>query len=57
MRESRHRERLLPTRRRLLQLAGATAMASLLPMGRSYGANDLTGRLAAYTLVRSALTV
>src|SRR5204862_177890 len=36
------------TRRRLLQAAGATLASSLLPAGRAFAANDLTGRLAAY---------
>lgn len=48
MREYRYRDRLVPTRRRLLQAAGATVVCCFLPAGRSFGANDLTGRLAAY---------
>lgn len=48
MREDRYRSRLAPTRRRLLQVAGAAAASWLLPVGRSFGADDLTGRLATY---------
>jgi 2-methylcitrate dehydratase PrpD len=48
MQEHRYSDRLIPTRRRLLKAAGATALASFLPAGRSFGADDLTGRLAAY---------
>jgi 2-methylcitrate dehydratase PrpD len=48
MREDRYCDRLVPTRRRLLQAAGATVASCLLPTGRSFAADDLTGRLAAY---------
>jgi 2-methylcitrate dehydratase PrpD len=48
MREDRYRDRLVLTRRRLLQAAGATVASCLLPAGRTFAANDLTGRLAAY---------
>jgi 2-methylcitrate dehydratase PrpD len=46
----RHRQsnRLVRTRRRLLQAAGATLFSCFLPAGRLFGADDLTGRLAAY---------
>lgn len=47
MQEDRYRNRLVPTRRRLLQAAGAMVVSSFLP-ARSFAANDLTGRLAAY---------
>src|ERR1700693_3700878 len=47
MQGDRHRNRLVPTRRRLLQAAGATVVSCFLP-ARSFAANDLTGRLAAY---------
>jgi 2-methylcitrate dehydratase PrpD len=46
--ENRHRSSFLENRRRLLQAAGATVASCLLPAGTSQGANDLTGRLAAY---------
>jgi 2-methylcitrate dehydratase PrpD len=42
------RDRWIPPRRRVLQAAGAMAASCLLPVGRSFAANDLTGRLAAY---------
>jgi len=42
------RDRLVLARRRLLQVAGATVASCLLPAGRAFAANDLTGRLAAY---------
>ena len=48
MQEDGNRDRRLPTRRRLLHAAGATLASCLLPAGRSFAANDLTGRLAAY---------
>jgi 2-methylcitrate dehydratase PrpD len=48
MREDRYRDRLVLTRRRLLQAAGATVVSCLVPAGRSFAANDLTGRLAVY---------
>ena len=48
MREHRYSDRLVPNRRRLLKAAGATVVSCLLPTGRSFGANDLTGRLAGY---------
>ena len=48
MREDRYRDHWVLTRRRLLQAAGATVASCLLPVGRSFAANDLTGRLAAY---------
>jgi 2-methylcitrate dehydratase PrpD len=38
----------LLTRRRLLQAAGVTAASCLLPARRTFAADDLTGRLAAY---------
>lgn len=44
----RYRNHLSPTRRRLLQGAGAMVASCFLPMGQSFGADDLTGRLAAY---------
>src|ERR1700694_1710196 len=47
MQEDRHRNRLVPTRRRLLQAAGGTVVSYFLP-ARSFAANDLTGRLAVY---------
>jgi 2-methylcitrate dehydratase PrpD len=48
MRDHRYRDHWVLTRRRLLQAAGATVASCLLPAGRSFAANDLTGRLAAY---------
>src|SRR5215468_9765978 len=48
MHAHRGRDRLVASRRRLLKAAGATALAPFLPAGTSFGANDLTGRLAAY---------
>src|SRR5262249_46588810 len=48
MREHRDSDRLYLNRRRLLKAAGATVVCCLLPARRSFGANDLTGRLAAY---------
>ena len=48
MREDRCRDRLLLTRRRWLQAAGTTVASCFLPAGRSFAADDLTGRLAAY---------
>ena len=48
MREDRDRDHWVLTRRQLLQAAGATLTSCLLPAGRCYAANDLTGRLAAY---------
>ncbi len=48
MRQDRDRYRLVLTRRRLLQAAGATVASCLLPAGRSFAADDLTGRLAVY---------
>jgi 2-methylcitrate dehydratase PrpD len=48
MRADRDRERWLLTRRGWLQAALATAASCLLPAGRSFAADDLTGRLAAY---------
>ena len=50
MREDRYGDRLVLTRRRLLQAVGATVASCLLPEGRSFAANDLTGRLAAYMI-------
>lgn len=47
MQEDSHRNRLVPTRRRLLQAAGATVVSYFLP-AQSFAANDLTGRLAVY---------
>jgi 2-methylcitrate dehydratase PrpD len=46
MREDRCR--LVATRRRLLQAAGATVASWLMPAAKALPANDLTGRLAAY---------
>ena len=48
MREYRCRDHWVLSRRRLLQAAGATVASCLLPAGRTFAANDLTGRLAAY---------
>jgi 2-methylcitrate dehydratase PrpD len=48
MRQDRYREHRVLTRRRLLQAVGATVASCILPSGRSFAANDLTGRLAAY---------
>jgi 2-methylcitrate dehydratase PrpD len=48
MRQDRYRDHWVPTRRRLLQAAGAAVASCFLPVGRSFAANDLTGRLAAY---------
>ncbi len=48
MQEDESRDHRLPTRRRLLHAAGATLASCLLPAGRCFAANDLTGRLAAY---------
>jgi 2-methylcitrate dehydratase PrpD len=48
MRDVRFGDPLVPARRRLLQAAGATAACCFLPTGRSFAADDLTGRLAAY---------
>jgi 2-methylcitrate dehydratase PrpD len=48
MRQDRDRYRLVLTRRRLLKGAGATVASCLLPARRSFAADDLTGRLAAY---------
>jgi 2-methylcitrate dehydratase PrpD len=42
------RDRWIPSRRRVLRAAGAMVASCLLPVGRSFAANDLTGRLAAY---------
>ncbi len=50
MREDRYRDHGVLTRRRLLQAAGATVASCFLPAGRSFAANDLTGRLAAYMI-------
>lgn len=48
MEEHLYSDRLIPTRRRLLEAAGATAVSWFLPTGPSWAADDLTGRLAAY---------
>ena len=48
MPEDRYSNALRPVRRRLLKAAGATVVCSLLPAGRAFGADDLTGRLAAH---------
>src|ERR1700686_589729 len=50
MREDRYRGHLVLTRRRLLQTALAAVASCVLPAGRSFAANDLTGRLAAYMI-------
>ena len=50
MREDRYPDHRVLTRRRLLQAAGATVASCLMPAGRSFAANDLTGRLAAYMI-------
>jgi len=55
MREDRYRDHWVLTRRRPLQAAGATVASCFLPAGRSFAANDLTGRLAAYMVASRGL--